>query len=161
MRKSSNQITLAFIVSAVVAVFGMQKARAGPNQDECAIWLCITVGFALPECRPAHRAMVKRMLDFKSPVPGFGSCSADGNSNGFDAVYGDAALLDTQPRTYQHSTRCYQRDHNEGTNPPNCIGSYRFLFVTQHGEQIGETIYIPIRKPRGPGCNGDPTVPDC
>ena len=136
---------------------GAGHAQAA-SEDECAGWLCIAVGFGPPECRPAYVAMRKRLFEFKSPLPSFGSCSADGSDNGFDMRTGTAARMGSgEPATYRMNTRCLYDDDNrvEGDRiPQGCTGTYRYFIVTQHGEQIGETFFNPMPR-RGGRERGD------
>ncbi len=61
-----------------LTLFGIAGQSVAATDDECAGWLCATIGFALPECRGSHKAMVKRVMRLKSPLPLFSSCSAEG-----------------------------------------------------------------------------------
>lgn len=136
--------------AALVLVLGAGIARAA-SEDECAAWLCITVGFAPPECAPAHTAMLKRMARFKSPLPAFASCSADGTDNGFEAQVGVAARIgNDRPPRYITGERCEYDDNNQvqgDRRPAGCTGTYRYFIVAQHGRQLGETFYSPFRDP--------------
>lgn len=45
------------------------------SDDECAILMCAPVGFMNSNCKAAKRAMHKRVLKGKSPVPRYSQCS--------------------------------------------------------------------------------------
>ena len=83
----------AKLFAAAVACSLALPAQAA-SEDECAIWLCITVGFAPSECQSARVAMYKRLLEFKSPLPSFGSCSVDGaNTTNLDYAWEPASVI--------------------------------------------------------------------
>lgn len=69
-------------VILLLTLFGIAGQSVAASDDECAAWLCATVGFALPECRASHKAMVKRVMKLKSPLPLFSSCGADAAPSG-------------------------------------------------------------------------------
>ena len=123
------------------------------SEDECAGWLCITVGFAPPECSAPRRAMMKRLLRGKGPLPSFGSCSADGDSNGFDVQMATAARIGrSDPPRYMMGTSCsYDSDNRvDGDRiPAGCTGTYRAIAVTQHGILIGDILFVrKLSRPR-------------
>lgn len=140
------------LIPALLALCIALPAVAAPGPGECEIWLCLPVGFPahIDECNKAKEEMVKRVWKGESPLPAFGECSVDGDSNGFTVNYGVAARIkDTNPTEYVYGRQCTVRDHNDApasnttnTDPPNCVGTYRFFQAYQHGQPVGDMIYI-------------------
>lgn len=128
------------------------SAIAAPGPGECEIWLCLPAGFPahIDECRKAQVEMHKRIWKGESPVPSFSECSEDGESNGFTVKHGVAARIkDTNPTEYVYGRQCTVRSHNDAsvtnetnTDPPNCVGTYRYFQAFQHGVSLGDMIYI-------------------
>ena len=137
-----------YLLPALLALAITTPAIAA-SDDECAIWLCLPVGFVPGECSKARTAMYKRVFKGKGPLPRFSSCSADGNANGFDARRGVAAKIkDTNPTEYVLGRQCVGRDHNDAsvtnttnTSPPNCVGTYNWIQIYQHGNRHGERYF--------------------
>lgn len=132
------------LLALTVASVTVSNVRAA-SDDECAGWLCIAVGFTPPECAAAKSAMLQRLFELKSPLPSFGECSADDDSNGYDAHMGVAARIgNSQPPEYVIGTRCRYDDNNqvEGDSiPAGCTATYRWVTATQHGVPLGPTIF--------------------
>jgi len=95
--------------------------------------------------------MTKRLLQFESPLPSFGECGADGNSQGFDVEMGIAAKIGTgDSARYILGKTCSYDDDNRvdgDRDPPGCTGTYRAIAVKQHGVRIGDIMFV--HKPRG------------
>ena len=65
------------------------------DDKSCAIWLCLPVAFALPGCGVAHKAMYKRLLRGKSPLPSFSGCSEDRGDRGYGVRRGRIEIGET------------------------------------------------------------------
>ncbi len=50
------------------------------GEDDCAIWLCLPLGFAAPGCGPARRAFLRR-VPFRPPLPAFPLCVVPGTNS--------------------------------------------------------------------------------
>ena len=134
------------IISVALMSSLFSVTHAAPNEDECVAWLCITVGFAPPQCLPAQRAMLKRLFEGKGPLPLFSSCSVDGGDSGLNAQQGIAAKMDTEPKTYRMGTLCVQPQHNsDPITPRGCVRTFRFIIATQNEEQPGDVYFTPLR----------------
>lgn len=147
MKKRITGIYLA----AFALVFSTTTIAA--NQDECSIWLCLPVGFNLPSCQPAKIAMLKRMFEFKSPVPSFSSCEVQGpertNTNVYDYRIGTAALMGgyinsnneiVAPEEKIVPGFCNFRDSGQ-EEPRGCIATLQVITLIENGKQIGVTYF--------------------
>lgn len=89
---------------------------------------------------------MKRLFKGKTPAPGFRSCSADGDDNGFELGRGVGAIMEGSPRFIREGFPCVEADHNGDANTPfGCVGTVEITKVFQYGEQIGETYYERVR----------------
>jgi len=81
MKRKFRNLLIATMV--ITGVTNTSPAYAA-SEDECAIWLCLPVGFAFSECTAAYGAMLDRIFSFppKPPLPLFGSCSVDSPNGG-------------------------------------------------------------------------------
>lgn len=149
-----NNRLLAIVLCCVINIPAQAQAA---NQNECAIWLCLPFGFALPGCSAPRSAMLQRLFEFKGPAPAFSSCEASNSTN---------------PNTYQMSTGkavlmaagnlgadkiidggfCNFRDsgHEE---PLGCAGTLRMYKLYENGLQMGMTYYY---NPQGSDYVRDP-----
>ena len=67
------------------------------HQEECAIWLCLPVGFAPAECEKPHQRFRERVFRRHPlpPAPKLSSCKDkdDGNDEGFDIKLSQVAYI--------------------------------------------------------------------
>lgn len=87
------------MIAALSFVSVLSTTYSPPTQaasdDECGIWLCLPTGF-IQGCGGAFSAFKDRIRHFKSPLPGFNECLANGASAGedtFSARSGYAAQI--------------------------------------------------------------------
>ncbi len=147
------------LIALALTMSGSSKAA---SEDECAIWLCITVGFAPGECQPARLAMYKRLFEFKSPLPSFGSCSVDGaNQNNIDYTWEPASVIYPRrwdpakggswtnipnidvPGTIVDGARCddLTAESLEGNPPMICAASLSAVTLFENGQPMTDTYY--------------------
>ena len=82
-------LRLLFTGGLLVAPLAAPPTAHAASQDECAIWLCLPLGFAPSACSPAWRAFVKRVFRFrpKPPLPAFGSCAVEAEDITYNQGY--------------------------------------------------------------------------
>ncbi|MDA8094883.1 MAG: conjugal transfer protein TraL [Betaproteobacteria bacterium] len=134
-------------------------AAFAASQNECAIWLCLPDGFP-SGCGAAHSAMINRIRHRKSPLPDFGSCSANPRAvggarlsyqQGYAAYippheecsydwFGTPTSCSRVPAQYVDGQWCTFDDGGSGT-PAGCTGTASFIKVFTGGRQAGKTYY--------------------
>ena len=130
-------------MSGCLAVSLFINPAYSASQDECAIWICIPGGFP-SGCGDAYSAMLKRVRDFKSPLPGFSSCSVDGSSGSMSSRDGRAARMGNG-ESWLKNTYCRRYGNAESgyrTSPRGCTGTGYYAEVYDSGQQMGETYYF-------------------
>lgn len=105
-----------FLTAAVAALAaGALPARAdvqfeSKHQEECAIWLCLPVGFAPAECAKPHQRFRERVFRKHplSPAPKLSSCKDkdDGNDEGFDIDFHTVAYIPAHRKCVQYKEVC-------------------------------------------------------
>ena len=125
---------------------------ASADQNECAIWLCLPIGFSMPECQTARSAMMKRLFQFESPAPSFSSCEVEGSAktNNYDIARGQAALIGP----YMHGSRtimpterikdgvfCNDSRESEPEEPRGCTTTLQSYQMYENGVKVGATYY--------------------
>ena len=159
-----KQMLLA--LSLFAALFSFTAPSQAASDDECAIWLCLPTGFP-SGCGKAHKAMIKRIKDFKSPLPSFSSCAANppsGSGSHMESQDGMAAYVPArrvcaQTREWGHeggNSQCVQwgmrpeqyvkgttcRQHHDGySTPAGCTRTVRWAEVFVEGQLAGPTYY--------------------
>lgn len=127
-----------------VIIVGPAPVRAA-SEDECAIWLCLPVGFVFPECNSARIAMYERLFEFKGPVPSFGSCEAPNstNPNSYTFAGGSAIKMsgaNLGPQKIIDGGFCNHRDSGRET-PLGCSKTLKMYRLFENGVQMGMTFY--------------------
>lgn len=121
------------------------------SPDECAIWMCLPVGFAVPGCGAAHSAMIDRLLAFKGPVPSFGSCSVDSeHTTGiqYSVKFSFSALIGSyhrgsvlaRPERFIVPGFCNHRDSGP-EEPLGCTVTLNTIRLYENGVQMGMTYH--------------------
>lgn len=161
MKQKTLLAATALFLASLGSFFTPSSSYAA-SQDECAIWICLPGGFP-SGCSAAHKAMIKRIKDFKSPLPSFSSCAISGGSK-MSHDYNVAALIaehrvctetvweggrdgsercvkwKTIPSHYVKGVRC-RVDRDGDRHPRHCIGTYRYVDVFIDGKPAGDTYY--------------------
>ena len=140
------------LIAAILALSITLPAQSA-DDDECAIWLCLPIGFGIPQCKDAREAMVKRTIEFKSPVPTFRSCevSADQRSNINEYTFKTfpAALMGSYtlpngdivaPERRIVPGSCNHRDSGP-EEPRGCVATLQGVRLFENGVQMGSTYY--------------------
>ena len=85
----SALIRSALVGAVLTAQLTVPTPVRAASQDECAIWLCLPLGFAPSACSSAWRAFVKRVFRFrpKPPLPAFGSCAVEADGISYQQGY--------------------------------------------------------------------------
>lgn len=127
-----------------IVVIGPSPVRAA-SEDECAIWLCLPIGFAFPECGPARIAMYERLFQFKAPAPSFRSCEAPNstNTNVYEVSGGSAIKMggpNLGPRKIIDNGFCNHRDSGP-EEPRGCTKTLKMYKLFENGVQMGVTFY--------------------
>ena len=168
-------ITIKRRAAAALAALALAaNAQAAPNDDECAIWLCmagasmagITI-FAVDGCDDAARAFVKRTAQFESPAPSFASCSADGTDRGFSITSGYAAKLPEGSKranyrgkygTFRLGRKCQSSGSNQSARRednrtvPGCRSTWKFYRITEENPETGDKrLYTYLERSRRGG----------
>ena len=80
------------------------------HQEECAIWLCLPVGFAPAECSKPHQRFRERVFRKHplSPAPKLSSCKDkdDGNDEGFDISFDTVAYIPAHRECAEYKMLC-------------------------------------------------------
>ena len=142
------------LLAVFIALPGLSRAA---SEKECAIWLCLPVGFGVPGCGGAQSAMYERLFKGKTPAPSFPSCTAESsgssNSSTFTIERGNAALIGdyvvagklvTPISTIVDDTVCYPRDVGSGREhetPRGCTTTLQSVRMFENGVQTGLTYY--------------------
>lgn len=135
----TKQITTILLI-IFLAASGLARAA---NQDACAGWLCMPFGYALPGCSDARSEAVKRMLEGKSPLPSFSSCSVDGkNDTSLNLRTGQASL----GGGIKIGLFCNHRDSG-AEEPAGCVRTLVTYQVTEDGAALGQMY---LRDKEGP-----------
>lgn len=120
--------------------------------DECAIWLCLPMGFLSPHCNGPRAEMISRIFRRKSPAPSWSHCTrtddtAD-NNNGFEVRREAVAFVPPDRlvrtgRNGQGGRGCQQIGDSSIFDPPGCIPNVEVTVsqVYQHGELFGTAYY--------------------
>ncbi len=91
------------------------------HQEECAIWLCLPVGFAPAECSKPHQRFRERVFRKHplSPAPKLSSCKDkdDGNDEGFDISFDTVAYVPAHRECVEYKMVC-QYGHYESSWVP-------------------------------------------
>ena len=91
------------------------------HQEECAIWLCLPVGFAPAECAKPHQRFRDRVFRKHplSPAPKLSSCKDkdDGNDEGFDISFNTVAYVPAHRECVEYKMVC-QDGHYESSWVP-------------------------------------------
>lgn len=66
-------MTPKLLTAAITAAFLIPAPPIYANDADCAIWLCLPVGFP-SGCGDAKQAFINRIKSFKSPLPSLTSC---------------------------------------------------------------------------------------
>jgi len=93
------------------------------NQKECAIWLCLPLGFLPSACSGPRKAMIRRLFKRKGPAPSFSSCTADSSGSEFGMDRGLAAFIPPN-RLVKNRMGCNMRD-GEDEVPLGCVGTVK------------------------------------
>jgi hypothetical protein len=113
------------VLALSVLVLGLYTPKKSYAVDEadCAIWLCLPVGFP-SGCEAAKKAFKKRILKGKSPLPSLGSCLVSAppglvetpskdvdipKPSSMTSRYGRAALIEAH-------TLCHRWEYRGGKN---------------------------------------------
>lgn len=82
------------------------------HQEECAIWLCLPVGFAPAECSKPHQRFRDRVFRKHplSPAPKLSSCKDkdDGNDEGFDISFDTVAYIPAHRECVEYKMVCQE-----------------------------------------------------
>lgn len=144
-----KRIAIAWLPAVALSI---STLAAAADPDECAIWLCLPAGFVHPSCQPAKRAMIKRLFEFKGPVPSFSSCEVQGaertNTNVYDYQIGSAALMGSyfhgstviEPSRLIVPGICNHRDTGP-EEPRGCVTTLQMIKVFENGQQMGMTYF--------------------
>ena len=138
MKRIKTELTALILVLCIA----IPEASRAASQDECAIWLCLPFGFAVPGCDKAFSAMIDRLQEFRNPVPSFGSCSVDG-SDDFTIRRSPAALIGgsvVHPERKVVPGACNHRDSGP-EEPRGCIATLDTIRLYDNGVQMGLTYY--------------------
>mgnify|MGYP000748921961 CR=1 FL=1 len=107
---------------------------ASAYDKACAGWLCLPMGFGHPSCQPAKVEMLKRMLEFKSPLPSFDSCQVQGdartNTNALDYQVGRAAFVPGGNPSVVLGQFCNFRDTGS-EEPLGCVATLQTIQITE------------------------------
>lgn len=116
-----------FLTAAAAAlVAGAVPAEAdvefeSKHQEECAIWLCLPVGFAPAECAKPHQRFRERVFRKHplSPAPSLSSCKDkdDGDDEGFDIDFRTVAYIPAHRECVEYKMVC-QEGHYESSWVP-------------------------------------------
>lgn len=82
------------------------------HQEECAIWLCLPVGFAPAECAKPHQRFRERVFRRHPlpPAPKLSSCKDkdDGNDEGFDISFDTVAYVPAHRECVEYKMVCQE-----------------------------------------------------
>ena len=82
------------------------------HQEECAIWLCLPVGFAPAECSKPHQRFRERVFRKHplSPAPSLSSCKDkdDGDDEGFDIDFRTVAYIPAHRECVEYKMVCQE-----------------------------------------------------
>ena len=115
-----KKFLLAASAAAALAA-GVLPAQAdvqfeSKHQEECAIWLCLPVGFAPAECSKPHQRFRERVFRRHPlpPAPKLSSCKDkdDGNDEGFDIKLSQVAYIPAHRECVEYKMVC-QDGHYE------------------------------------------------
>lgn len=157
-------LSLSLLITYTIA----QTPAIAASSDECAVWLCLPTGF--PEgCGAAKRAMLKRVKNFKSPLPDFSSCTVNppqGSGSHMTYNHGKAAYIPehlecnwdfnresciTVPAQYiRHSICRIDRDHQYSptrNSPAFCDRTVDWAEVFVEGKLTGPVYYFNVKPP--------------
>lgn len=128
----------AMMLFMTLTASGLSRAA---SQDECAIWLCLPLGFAPSDCDGPVKAMLKRLAHIppKGPLPPFSSCDAAGKSNGMDYQRGIVGVY-FHDLKIDYFTPCLPAVNEI----PGCI-PYRIMAVMRDGVMQGEPYLTPLK----------------
>ncbi|MGO3768162.1 hypothetical protein ACT3T8_15875 [Halomonas sp. AOP1-B1-8] len=148
-----------FLVAALLGATALSNNAQAASDDECGIWMCLPTGF--PEgCAASHAAMMKRVSEFKSPLPAFSSCSADNSDDGYSFEYGMAAIIpprqectdwrdkgdglvcsnyEQKPEQRIEGTACVEHHESGIKEPRGCVRTERYAHILIDGEQYGQS----------------------
>lgn len=123
----------------IMIVWFWPSVSMATSGDECAIWLCAPQGFAPSSCKPARKAMTKRIFKGKQPLPALASCMVNsGGSNQQD-----------QPIITATQGFAAKRKHGEWAEIRYCSKDLRrrglcsrSISISVDGKQEGETYYF-------------------
>ena len=87
IRRTAVRAATSGLAALSFALISAPAAHAGPSEDECAIWLCMPVGFSVPGCGDAFSAMKDRLKDLDPPLPSLSACTNGRNSGSFETGY--------------------------------------------------------------------------
>lgn len=120
-----KKFLLAASAAAALAA-GVLPAQAdvqfeSKHQEECAIWLCLPVGFAPAECEKPHQRFRERVFRRHPlpPAPKLSSCKDkdDGNDEGFDIKLSQVAYIPAHRECVEYKMVC-QDGHYESSWVP-------------------------------------------
>lgn len=89
----------------------LSVASQNKGSDDCAIWLCLPVGFAHETCNDPHRAFLRRIRQHKSPLPPFSDCkskSSLSSNDDFSSKNGVSAYL---PKRTVQTEKCIEQSY--------------------------------------------------
>ena len=134
------------IKTLLVATTALLSINANASsQAECAIWLCAPLGFSVPGCHTAFKAMIRRVRHFKSPVPSLGSCMVSGNAgvlddnnHGFSSTNGRVAFINHNKNNVVYNTTCrrVRHHHHHHMQPSGCTGSGYYVQMFENGKSM-------------------------
>lgn len=120
IQKVRNKMIKKFFLTAAAAAAlaaGSLPAQAdvqfeSKHQEECAIWLCLPVGFAPAECEKPHQRFRERVFRKHplSPAPKLSSCKDkdDGNDEGFDVDFRTVAYIPAHRECVEYKMVCQE-----------------------------------------------------
>lgn len=120
IQKVRNKMIKKFFLTAAAAAAlaaGVLPAQAdvqfeSKHQEECAIWLCLPVGFAPAECSKPHQRFRERVFRKHplSPAPKLSSCKDkdDGNDEGFDISFDTVAYVPAHRECVEYKMVCQE-----------------------------------------------------
>lgn len=128
IQKVRNKMIKKFFLTAAAAALAASTMPAqadvqfeSKHQEECAIWLCLPVGFAPAECAKPHQRFRERVFRKHplSPAPKLSSCKDkdDGNDDGFDISFDTVAYIPAHRECVEYKMVC-QYGHYESSWVP-------------------------------------------
>ncbi|NWO07549.1 MAG: hypothetical protein HLX50_18195 [Alteromonadaceae bacterium] len=147
------------VIMALVIPFLMlskSQVASAADEDECATYICLPAGFGPSECSDSYDAMVDRLEDGDSPLPSWGACFSDSDSDSVIPIqteYGNATIVDSE---FAKDQTCRRRANNEW-EPVGCNGRnywyievydekgtpYPLMNSDDNGATVGNTRYVP------------------